>query len=404
MATGPTHVKDLVPDPENRRTHNPRNLGMVVDALHQVGAARSIVIDEDNVILAGNGVTEAAAEAGITKVRVIEADGHELIAVRRKGLSKAQKRALAIYDNRTAELAEWNAEQLQADLANGLSLEPWFSKEEQAAILRKAEPVAGLTDPDAVPVERATDIKRGDLFELGKHRLLCGDSTNQAEVQRVLHGDDADLLLTDPPYCSGGFQEAGKASGSIGTRSDEMIHNDTLSTRGYIALMKAVVSVVQAKAAYVFTDWRMWINLFDVMESSGYGVRNMIVWDKQSPGMGQGWRMQHELVMTAITSRAPKFDPHVAQGNVIQANRTGNVLHPTQKPVDLLEKILRVSNWATVIVDPFAGSGTTLMSTETVGLSCRAVELSPRFCQVIIDRWEQFTGQKAVKVGEAVSA
>src|SRR5687768_9857621 len=106
------HIKDLIPDPANRRKHNPRNLGMVVDALHQVGAARSIVIDEDDVILAGNGVTEAAAEAGITRVRVIEADGQELIAVRRRGLTEAQKRALAIFDNRTAELAEWDAEQL----------------------------------------------------------------------------------------------------------------------------------------------------------------------------------------------------------------------------------------------------------------------------------------------------
>src|SRR5687767_5061434 len=102
------HVSDLVPDPNNRRKHNPRNIGMVVDALHQVGAARSIVIDEDNVILAGNGVTEAAAEAGITKVRVVEAAGDELIAVRRSGLTPEQKRALAIFDNRTAELAEWD--------------------------------------------------------------------------------------------------------------------------------------------------------------------------------------------------------------------------------------------------------------------------------------------------------
>jgi hypothetical protein len=128
-----THIKDLVPDPENRRKHNPRNIGMLVDALHQVGAARSIVIDEDNVVLAGNGVLEAASEAGITQVRVVETDGNEVVAVRRKGLDEQQKRALAIYDNRTAELAEWNDEQLRADAANGLALEPWFSEKEQSA-------------------------------------------------------------------------------------------------------------------------------------------------------------------------------------------------------------------------------------------------------------------------------
>ena len=134
-STGPSHIKDLVPDPANRRKHNPRNLGMVSDALRAVGAARSIVIDEDNVILAGNGVTEAAAEAGITRLRVIEADGNELIAVRRRGLTGEQKRALAIYDNRTAELAEWNAEQLETDKAAGLSLQPFWNEAEEANIL-----------------------------------------------------------------------------------------------------------------------------------------------------------------------------------------------------------------------------------------------------------------------------
>jgi hypothetical protein len=143
-----THIKDLVPDPENRRKHNPRNIGMLVDALHAVGAARSIVIDEDNVVLAGNGVLEAASEAGITSVRVVETDGNEVVAVRRKGLDEQQKRALAIYDNRTAELAEWNDEQLRADAANGLALEPWFSEKEQRAfgIDASAESVAGAGD------------------------------------------------------------------------------------------------------------------------------------------------------------------------------------------------------------------------------------------------------------------
>lgn len=124
--TGPTHIKDLVPDPANRRAHNPRNIGMVVDALQHVGAARSIVVDEDNVVLAGNGVVEAAAEAGITRVRVIEADGTEVIAVRRSGLTPEQKRALAMYDNRAGELSEWSAEQLQADQSHGLDLKAFF--------------------------------------------------------------------------------------------------------------------------------------------------------------------------------------------------------------------------------------------------------------------------------------
>lgn len=140
------HVRDLTPDPANRRAHNPRNLGMVVDALHQVGAARSIVIDEDGVILAGNGVSEAAAEAGITKVQVVDADGSTLVAVRRKGLTAEQKRALALYDNRTGELATWNFEQLESDKTAGMSLQPFWNPEEEAALL------AAGTVPNFAPV------------------------------------------------------------------------------------------------------------------------------------------------------------------------------------------------------------------------------------------------------------
>jgi hypothetical protein len=142
----PKHIKDLIPDPKNRRKHNPRNLGMLTDALHKVGAARSIVIDEQNEILAGNGVVEAAADAGITKVQVVEADGNTIVAVRRTGLTPEQKRQLAIYDNRTAELAEWNLEQLQADALANEDLSPFFGDEELAKLL------SSVNVPDFAPV------------------------------------------------------------------------------------------------------------------------------------------------------------------------------------------------------------------------------------------------------------
>lgn len=132
-----SHIKDLTPDPANRRQHNPRNLGMLADALRKVGASRSIVVDEDGVILAGNGVVEAASEAGLTKVQIVEADGETIIAVRRRGLTEAQKRELAIYDNRTAELATWDVEQLKADTANGLDLAPFFFEDELKELARE---------------------------------------------------------------------------------------------------------------------------------------------------------------------------------------------------------------------------------------------------------------------------
>jgi len=138
VAADPTHIRELVRDPANRRLHNERNLQMVVDSLRDVGAARSIVIDESNTVLAGNGVTEAAAEAGITRVRVIDADGDELIAVRRRGLSDADKRSLALFDNRAGELATWNFDQLQADAEAGLTLQPFWTAEEVEALMSAA--------------------------------------------------------------------------------------------------------------------------------------------------------------------------------------------------------------------------------------------------------------------------
>jgi len=242
-----------------------------------------------------------------------------------------------------------------------------------------------------------TDILRGDILQLGRHRLLCGDCTNQDDVSRLLDGVGIDCLITDPPYCSGGFQEAGKSRGSIGSTVKHSIKSDTLSTRGYQVLLKATLSIIDLQALYIFTDWRMWVNLFDLVEASGYGVRSMIVWDKKSMGLGRGWRAQHELILHARTSSASElFDNKIGCGNVVSISRTGNKHHPTEKPVQLIEEILRITKGAKTVYDPFAGSGTTLIACETRGRSCYAVEMVPEFCQIIVNRWERASGQRAV--------
>ncbi len=167
----PSHIKDLRPDPKNRRKHTPRNVGMIVDALHKVGAGRSIVIDEKNEVLAGNATLEAAAEAGITKVRVVDADGSTIVAVRRKGLSEKQKRDLALYDNRAAELAEWDVEQLKADLEAGEDLSAFFRDEEAAKL---------LTSTASEPPDGASQL--GGI----EYRVIvdCRDEAQQADLLR----------------------------------------------------------------------------------------------------------------------------------------------------------------------------------------------------------------------------
>ncbi len=382
-------VEALKPYASNSRTHTPEQISLIANSIQEFGWTNPILLDGKNGIIAGHARLAAAKKLGLTQVPTIDLSW----------LTEEQRKALVIADNQLAVAgAGWDMEMLSLELGDlnemgfDLSL-TGFGELELTSLL--ADKTEGLTDPDDAPPLPEHPVSRpGDLWLLGKHRLLCGDSTAATDVERVLGGAKIDMVLTDPPYCSGGFQEAGKASGSVGTRGSEMIANDTRSTRGYMALMKATIPQLAAGVVYVFTDWRMWINLFDVVESSGYGVRNMIVWDKGTPGMGAGWRMQHELIMCGIRVKSP-FNPQKAQGNVIHAKRTGNKLHATEKPVDLLRSIIEVTDMAKTMADPFVGSGSTLIAAELTGRSCHAVELSRAYVDVAVKRWQDFTGKQA---------
>ena len=162
-------------------------------------------------------------------------------------------------------------------------------------------------------------------------------------------------------------------------------------------LMKAVLAATDIKVAYIFTDWRMWLYLFDLVEGAGLGVRNMIVWNKKSPGMGNGWRAQHELVMFAHRTK-PKWDNHKGYGNVIEATRSGNELHPTQKPVEILEKLLDNTDWAEGVLDTFGGSGTTLIAAESVGQPSYIMEMEPGFVDVIVRRYIKTTSKDKIQL------
>ena len=226
---------------------------------------------------------------------------------------------------------------LIADAAPPIDIAAMFPDVDLAGILAP-EPEA-LTDPDDVPELPVEPVsQRGDVWTLGRHRLMCGDSTVAVDVERLLGGAKVDSIVTDPSYSSGGFQESGRSAGSKGTDAVyKPISNDRLSTRGYQTLIKGTLALVPVSVVYVFTDWRMWVNLFDVVESSGYGVRSMIVWNKEFPGMGVGWRSQHELIMCGTRENAMWSKYMGAQGNVITLRREPNLEHPTMKPVVLLE-------------------------------------------------------------------
>lgn len=393
----------LRPNPENTRVHPPAQIETLRALIREFGVTKPALVKPDGEIVAGHGAWEAATAEGKTEFPVVVL--HHL--------TDDQCRALALADNAVGEQSLWDNEAVRLELGKleeaGFDLTlTGFSAEELEDLLADDDDAGGGDDGlNTVPKPPGKPTtKKGDVWLLGPHRVMCGDATQGDQAKKLLMDRPVDFMLMDPPYCSGGFQEAGKAAGSIGVRSKTAtrevrpeIANDKLSTRGYAALLKGVLGNIEAAGVYCFTDWRMWISLYDLVEGSGYGVRSMIVWDKESAGMGQGWRGQHELVLFAA-KRPVKFQPKNSGGNVIKSKRTGNLLHPTQKPVDLLCTILNVTDDAQIVCDPFAGSGSTLMACEDRKRVCYAMEMQPAYVDVIVTRWQDFFGKQATLEGD----
>ena len=222
------------------------------------------------------------------------------------------------------------------------------------------------------------------------------------DLVTIYHGDARELLpelpdvgelwLMDPPYSSGGFQEAGRVVGSIGKMGvetkDDRIGYDTLSTRGYMNLMRDVLRhSARVKEIGVFTDWRMWVNTADALEYAGFMLRAMIVWSKGNNGIGRPWRNQHELI--AYGMRQPSDKDRVAKhGNVIDCARSGNAFHPTEKPLELVRKLLDNME-GDLILDPFLGSGTTLVAAKSLGRRAIGIEVDEAYCEVAATRCGQ---------------
>lgn len=405
----------LVPNPKNPNTHPDAQIQALGRIIRQTGWRQPITVSKlSGFIVKGHGRLSAALLEGLKEVPVDY----------QNYTNAAEEYADLVADNRIAELAEIDQKLLAdifADIDTGeipMELTGYTEDEVESLVTALSEALHNdLTEPDDVPDMPEPDqviTQRGDLWILGRHRVVCGDATNEKDRELLLDGAQPEILLTDPPYCSGGFQESGKVTGSIGSKQQDgkggtiqpTISSDNLSTRGYQVLMKAVLGAVDVKVAYIFTDWRMWVYLFDLVEGSGLGVRNMIVWNKKSPGMGNGWRAQHELVMFAHRTK-PKWDNHKGYGNVLEATRSGNELHPTQKPVEILEKLLDNTEWAEGVLDTFGGSGTTLIAAESAGQPSFIMEMEPGFVDVIVRRYIKTTGKttgiQLIRKGKALS-
>ncbi|NBN87525.1 MAG: DNA modification methylase [Proteobacteria bacterium] len=393
------NISDLKFDHKNARKRTDSSARLIQESLQRYGAARSIVIDEDNRILAGNGTIEGAKALGLTKLKVVEAAGDEIIAVRRSGLSEDDKVGLALADNRAAELSDWDAEMLQ-QLSEEHDIAPWFDQEDLDALLEAAEqlePVEGNTDPDDVPEPPADPVtKPGDLWILGNHRLLCGDSTDTVALERLTENQPADLWLTDPPY---NVSYEGKTADAL------TIKNDSMSNADFRQFLHDVYVAANCflKPGATFYIWHAdseGYNFRGAAHDVGWKVRQCLVWVKSVMVMGrQDYQWKHEPCLYGWTEGAAHtWCSDRKQTTVLEFDKPRrNGEHPTMKPVDLFQYLMANSTKpGAVVLDSFGGSGTTVIAAERLGRKARVMELDPTYCDVIVKRWEDFTGNTAV--------
>ena len=364
-------INTVKANPNNPRIIKDDKFAKLVKSINefpQMLNLRPIVVNDDMVVLGGNMRLKACKEAGLKEIPIIKASE----------LTEQQQKEFIVKDNVGYGEWDWN------DLANnwdeqelidwGLDIPGFDAIEVEAEEDDFAVPDGGIE----------TDIILGDLFEIGEHRLLCGSSTDADDVKKLLINDKIELVYTDPPYSSGGSQESGKVSGSIGARGQKTIKNDNLSTRGYRLLMDDVLSLCQdAHTVFIFCDWKMWIETFDISERAGFRVRNMIVWDKVQMGMGMPFRNQHELCLFAS-----KIAGKIGDGgtpNVLQHKRDREAEHATPKPIGLINDMLKQVESINVY-DPFSGGGSTMVAAHKLKRKCYGMELDPKYCQVIVDR------------------
>lgn len=385
------NVADLIPYARNSRTHSDEQVAQIAASIKEFGFTNPILTDGDNGIIAGHGRLQAARKLGLTEVPCIALDG----------LSEAQKRAYVIADNKLALNAGWDIDLLSSEIAglgeDGFDLSLLgFNENELAALL--VDKTEGLVDPDDIPEVPADPVSvLGDVWILGKHRIVCGDSTDADCVAKCLNGVAPHLMVTDPPYGveydadwrnhTGDNSRTGRAVGKV-------LNDDRADWSEAWALFPGDVAYVWHAGLFAGT-------VADSLTATGFGLRSQIVWSKQQFAIGRGdYHWQHEPCWYAVRKGATGHYEGGRKQSTLwhidkpQKSETG---HSTQKPVECMKRpIENNSSPGQAVYEPFSGSGTTIIAGEMTGRSIHAIELNPAYVDVAVKRWQDFTGQQAV--------
>jgi len=418
-------IDDLKPHERNARTHSKKQTRQIADSIRKFGFTNPVLVDEHNRIIAGHGRVDAARLLGMKSVPVL----------RLEGMSEADRTAYIIADNRLAEQAGWDNELLALELGHVLELDTSFDLPVTGFDTAEIEALLNSRDlRDPVEADFELDEKLplvssiGDLWDLGRHRLICGDSTNPDVFGRLMDGEKAQMIFTDAPY---NVPVNGHICGLGKVQHDEFVMaSGEMSEAEFTSFLTGVMQNLAAGSEegsihYDCMDWRHLTEITTAGRAAYSELKNLVVWNKDNGGMGAFYRSKHELIFVFKKGTAPhinnfglgqhgRYRTNVWDYAGINSLRAGRdeelAMHPTVKPVAMVVDAIRdCSTRGGIVLDAFSGSGTTIIAAEQTARRGYAVELDPRYVDGAIRRWQKLTGKKAVLSGskttfEAVEA
>jgi DNA modification methylase len=393
-------IDELKPDPANANAGTVRGHKMIEDSVAQTGLHRGVAIDANGYLVAGNKTQQAAIDAGFKKAVVVETDGDTLVVTKRRDFNLMDDdpnniaRRAAFYDNRTSEIdLAWSAEQLLADLQSGVDLGSMFNQDELDALLdgliKKAPMQSAEAQIDkAAELQKQWGISLGQIWQLGKHRLAVGDCTDKATVERLMQGERADMVFTDPPY-------------GVEWQNNAVKRFDKLQNDDRILNIAPIIEQVMGEdtGAFIWTTqsvYPQWRKQF------GRIYKSTIIWNKGGGGKGDldgDFMPVYEMALFCVKGR-PTFQGK-REANVWNVNKDAmdDYQHPTQKPVELAQiAINSMCKKNGLVFDGFGGSGSTLIACEQLGRQARLIELDAGYCAVILQRYKDSTNVEPVLI------
>lgn len=407
-------ISDLKPSPRNTRTHSQKQIQQIAESIQQFGWTSPIVVDESGKIIAGHGRFAASLDLRLRRVPTIVVSG----------LSDAEKRALAIADNKIAANAGWDRSTLAAELGELATLLPEISLDISITGFEAAEIdalAADFADPEREPAEEIPAVSEaepiaqvGDLWKLGEHRLLCGDACDESALRTLMGNDPASMVFADPPY---NVRIAATVGRGRTKHREFAAASGEMSRAQFAAFLGRWMKLAKEHSAngsihYVCIDWRHLGEMLYAGEEIYTELKNIVVWAKTNAGQGSFYRSQHEFILVLKNGDAPhrnnvELGKHgrnrsnvwtYAGVNSFRAGRMDELsVHPTVKPVALVADAIRdCSRRGEIVLDPFMGSGTTILAAERVGRRGYGLEIDPLYVDVAVRRWQAFTGRDAI--------